>query len=137
MSLSPDTKLHSLHCKHSNNFICFIDFQRRKICSVTSRSLFILASIVMSECTREVFEFTAILAQLSVTAESTSLVAKQWRGGNIFYQVLSHEKNEKEGGNVLHFKCLGTHGAFEADSRCRSHGQIQIFSLQHRDVNHG
>jgi hypothetical protein len=49
----------------------------------------------MSECTREVFEFTAILAQLSVTAESTSLVVKQWRGGNIFYQVSSRERKKR------------------------------------------
>ena len=32
--------------------------------------------------------------------------------------------------------CLRAHGTFEADSRCRGHGQIQIFSLQ-RDAVHG
>lgn len=89
----------------------------------------------MSECAREVFEIAAILAQLSVTAKSTRLVQWQLRGGNILFNINLMKKKETDGKGVLHFKCLRTHVVFEAYSRCRGHGQIQIFSLQ-REVNH-
>jgi len=56
----------------------------------------------MSECAREVFEFTAILAQLSVTAESTSLVSKQWRGSNILFYLGHLMKRQKKRAKVFY-----------------------------------